>query len=100
MAGLTPQATSEEVLVVLLLFLLATPLAFLSVGCGFEAQSAQVQCDAEDVGQRDERAQRGKGGWGERVDGQNGQQAQRDPDCLGKECAEEFRRRGADRLEA
>lgn len=75
------------------------PLGFLLVGCGFEGDAADVEENADYICQSEE-GQGGEGGCGDRVEGENGQQTERYPGCLGEEGAEEFGRGGSDRVEA
>ena len=49
-SALAPEASRQEIFLMLLLFLLLHPCILLSVCCDFEAQPANVQEDADDVG--------------------------------------------------
>jgi len=84
---------------VFLVLLFFHPLGFLLVGCGFEGDAADVEEYADDIRQGEER-ESGESGCGDGVEGEDGQQTERYPGCLGKEGAEEFGRGGSDRVEA
>ena len=83
----------------LLVLLFFHPLALLLVGCGFEAETADEEKYANDIGDGEER-QGGEGCCGYRVEGEDGEQTEGDPGCLGEEGAEELGRRGSDFVEA
>lgn len=69
----------------LLLLFLLNPFIFLSVRSSFEAEATNVQQDAEDIGYGDDAAESGEGrGW-QGIDSHDGEEAQRDPGCLGEE---------------
>ena len=98
MSRLRPQASGQEILIVLFVLLFLHPLGFLLVGCGFEGYAADVEEYADHVGESQE-GQSGEGGCGDGVEGEDGQKAQGYPGCLGEEGAEEFGSGGADRVE-
>lgn len=75
------------------------PLGFLLVGCGFEGDAANVEEDANDIGEGEE-GEGGKSGCGDGVEGEDGQQAERYPGCLGEEGTEELGRGGSDGVKA
>lgn len=92
MPALAPQASSEELLVVLLLTLLLGPLALLTIRCSFEGNASQVERNAEKIGQADRSGKSGEDGAGKRVERKHRQQAQRHPSCLREEGDGELRR--------
>lgn len=98
-SALRPQTSGEEIFIVLLVLLLFHPLALLLVSCGFEAETANIEEYANDIGDGEER-QGGEDCCGYRVEGEDGQQTEGYPGCLGEEGAEELGRRGSDFVEA
>lgn len=99
MPALAPQSTGQELLGVLLLLLLLQPFVLLPVGGGLEGDAADVEQDAEDVGESQE-GEGGESGCGDRVQAEDGQEAQRDPGCLREEGDREFGRGATDGVEA
>lgn len=100
MPTLTPQPPRQKVLLMLLLLLLLHPRILLPVGRDFEAQTADIEENADDVCDADCGGEGGEGcGW-EGVEGEDGHEAEGYPGCLGEEGAEEFGGGGADVVEA
>lgn len=89
MATLGPQATGQEILIVLLSLLRGRPGRLLTVGENLEAEPAGKQEEPEDIGQH-ECWQRGQQAVGERIESEHGETADGHPRCLCSEGAEEL----------
>lgn len=90
MSTLAPKPSSQEILLVFLLFLLLDPFVLLSIGRRFEAESTNVEKDTDHICDRDETAEGGKCGCREGIEGEDGEKTEGDPGGLGHEGAEEF----------
>lgn len=75
MSALRPQASGQEIFIVLLVLLFLHPLALLLVGCCFESETADVKEHTNDIGESKEGECR-EGCCGDRVQGENREKAE------------------------